>query len=184
MDKNTAALLREDVTTIECVFHRDEAVEEHIEQHLVYPVGMDSNLVAESRRQLKISKPAAFNPRPGAKTYIYVAPIAWGIQAGDNVLAETEQGVRAIKCVRVHDRVQIEPNSAIAYKFIVGRIDLGPYKAEIEKNTHIEEAVAEAYKRRMRRSFKESVLGELEGVDRDKLAALLAAPKAADDISS
>jgi hypothetical protein len=65
---------------------------------------------------------------------------------------------RANHYVRVDEDVDIEPNSAITYKWVVAVVDLEQYVKTMERNKTITDAVAVAYKDNLRRSFAQQIL--------------------------
>lgn len=72
----------------------------------------------------------------------------------------------------VHDDLQIPPNSDIFYKWVVAKLDLTGYLANIERNGVIEQSVAYAYKSNARQSMRAAVMA---GMPQDKLDILQAA---------
>lgn len=74
--------------------------------------------------------------------------------------------------VGVHDDLQIPPNADILYKWVVARLDLAEYLANIERNGVIEQSVADAYKNNARQSMRAAVMA---GMPQDKLDILQAA---------
>ena len=74
--------------------------------------------------------------------------------------------------VGVHDDLQIPPNADILYKWVVARLDLAEYLANIERNSVIEQSVADAYKSNARQSMRAAVMA---GMPQDKLDILQAA---------
>jgi hypothetical protein len=75
--------------------------------------------------------------------------------------------------VQIDQQVDIESSADIEYKWVVAKVDLTAYTKLIERNKEISLAVQEAYKRNLRRSFADRVLGELAEDEKTKLLGLL-----------
>lgn len=155
MDKNIAALLREDTRTVMVSFDQ----------------------VAEDFDDLDDTRPAAKayatqRPKPPAnKLYTYVTDLQLAI--GDTVIVEA-RGSLALAFIRdVHDDVKIEPNSDITYKWVVAKVDLAGHAENVRRNAEIEQTVAEAYHNNMRRSFAQQILAGVDDAHRDDLTRLL-----------
>jgi len=84
---------------------------------------------------------------------------------------------KVVEVVRVHDAVEIAPDSPVAYKWIVGKVDLGPWLELTKRNDELRMLAEDAYKRNLRKSFAERVLGELDSTTAGKMQALLAPNK-------
>jgi len=179
MDKNIAALLRQDARTVHVVFNMDDAIDNHLDVDFAWPAGADDNMIAEAKRKIAAKKSPAFKIRPGAKTYTYVTHL--DIKVGDTVIAEAGGTPKLVKVVRVDDDVKIEPNDTIEYGWIIQKIDMDAYAANRERNAQIESAVAEAMRNNLRRGFAQSVLMAI-GDEKTKanLTALIGAPPATD----
>jgi hypothetical protein len=140
------------------------------------------------------------------KHYMYVANASHGaLDAGDLVIVPVgavdtashmrdlsamvhgalEQDPRAfmapefkvVEVVAVHDTVSISPDSDTEYKWIVGRMDLRPWYALMQRNEQLRTMAEDAYKRNLRKAFAERVLGELDSTTAGKMQALLAPNK-------
>lgn len=80
---------------------------------------------------------------------------------------------KLVLVVGVDKDVNIQPNSDIAYGWVVSTLDLTSYRETLQRNSQITTLVADAYKASMRRSFADHILGCLEADGKDKLLALL-----------
>lgn len=175
MDKNIAALLRQDARTVHVVYNMDDAIDDHLEVDFVWPAGADANVIAEAKRKIAARKSPAFKIRPGVKTYTYVTHL--DITVGDTVIVEAGGAPKLVKVVRVDDDVKIEPNDAIEYGWVIQKIDTDAYVANRERNVQIESAVAEAMRNNLRRDFAQSVLAAIgDDTSRQALTALIGAP--------
>lgn len=149
MDKNIAALLRNDARTIQVVFDQPSADFEDI-----------------------TSAPAAKSGRNSKKAgYTYVTNLA--VQVGDLVIVPARGRLSVAVVHSVDDEVQIEPNSDTYFQWVHSRIDESQASANAERNLKIEQTVSEAYRANLRRSFAQQILSGVEAERRDELAALL-----------
>lgn len=179
MDKNIAALLRQDARTVHVVMNMDDAVENHLDVDFAWPAGADANVIAEAKRKIAAKASPAFRIKPGAKKYTYVTHL--DIQVGDTVIAEAGGTPKLVKVVQVDDDVKIEPNDSIEYGWIICKIDMAAYAANRERNVKIESAVAEAMRNNLRRGFAQSVLMAIgDDSTRSALTALIGAPAPSD----
>lgn len=77
-----------------------------------------------------------------------------------------------LKCAKVTStphELQIEPNSSITYKFIVGKVDTTQYNLLLESNSKIEEMLKTSYRTTLREGFRQTLLA---GLDAEKQASL------------
>ena len=84
---------------------------------------------------------------------------------------------KIVEVVGVHTAVEIAPDSPTTYMWIVGKADLGPWLELTKRNDELRTLAEDAYKRNLRRSFAERVLGELDPATAGKMQALLAPNK-------
>lgn len=175
MDKNIAALLRQDARTIRVVFNMDDALEDHLDVDFVWPAGADANVIAEAKRKISARKSPDFRIKPGVKTYTYVTHL--DIAIGDTVIVEAGGQPKMVKVISVDADVKIEPNDTIEYGWVIQKIDMAAYIANRERNAQIESAVAEAMRNNLRRGFAQSVLAAIgDDTVRNNLTALIGAP--------
>ena len=83
------------------------------------------------------------------------------------------QRLSIAQIVAIDDGVDIQPNDQIEYKWVVQKLNLAPYFYLLDRNRRLQATVADAYKRNLRKSFAERILGDLEEGPRKQLAALL-----------
>lgn len=74
---------------------------------------------------------------------------------------------------RVDPEVNVPTDSDMEYKWVIAKIDFNPWLATMERNNQIVDAVTDAYKRNLRRSFSERILGEMQDGPKNQLLALL-----------
>ncbi len=195
-ERNIAALLRTDARTVHVSFIKD------VEPELPEDNQFDRLLVAEQRRRAEpeyhtISDGAkyrnpAFAVSPARKTYTYVADLPLEV---DDVVVVTVRGQLTLAVVRsVDDEVKIEPGSAVGYLWVVAKVDMANYHANLDRNREIEQTVAEGMRANLRRSFANSFMAGLAPDASAKLGSLIGetvaigapaehAPKADGDIA-
>lgn len=134
-----------------------------------------------------------------AKEYTYVTNVA-GFKAGDLVVVpvrvrdihsrlviagdvllsdhqdEFDISLKVGRITKVDDAVEIEPNSDIEYAWVIDKVDLDSYIATLERNKKLMSVAANAYKKRMRKSFATQILGEMGDDERAQVAQLLHRP--------
>lgn len=147
MDKNAAAFIRNDVTSLNVVFldSRDASF------------GSDSERL-QAAMQLK--------------KYTYLSTIP-GIKSGDWVLVEVAGVVKVALVHFVDDTINIEPCSNVTYKYIIGKVDLAPYHALTEQNTKITELLRNSYQASLREGFRQTLLNGLPEDQRNSISLLL-----------
>ena len=69
---------------------------------------------------------------------------------------------KVVEVTDVHDTVSISPDSDTEYNWIIGALDLSPWCALMQRNEQLQSMAEDAYKRNLRKSFAERVLGELD----------------------
>ena len=74
---------------------------------------------------------------------------------------------------RVDPEVNLPTDSDLEYKWVIAKIDFNPWLATMERNNQIVDAVTDAYKRNLRRSFSERILGEMQDGPKQQLLSLL-----------
>lgn len=143
MDRNIAALLREDARTV----------------HVRY---------FETQVDPGTFRPATFRP---AKQYTYVTHL--GVKVGDKVVVQASGQIMIAEVKKVDEDVQIEPNDSIKYAWVISVVDTAAFEANMERNRQIEASVADAYRKNLRRSFAEQVLSGLTKAKRLEVSKLL-----------
>lgn len=144
MDKNIAALLKEDTYTVAVVFDSADSS----------PDG------APSQRK---------NTRP----YTFVCDIP-GVQENDSVIVDTANGFKVGVVLKVDEDLRIDPNSEIKYRWVVQRVDLAAFREKQARLEELELLLAQSYQANLRRSFAQSVLANLpDDGARNKVSGLL-----------
>lgn len=126
--------------------------------------------------------------------YTYVTNIK-GLEVGDAVVVpvigqtraarlkfdsinDTKEGVdkydsKVATVSRVDPEVNVPTDSDLEYRWVIAKVDFNPWLATMERNNQIVDAVTDAYKRNLRRSFSERILGEMQDGPKNQLLALL-----------
>lgn len=156
MDKNLAALMRQDTRTVRVVFGA---------------LAPDLAAVPGMAEAFASGHVAATPKAPDTKDYTYVSDIS--LMPGDVVVVEA-RGALAVATVRTVDEdVKIEPNSDTKYNWILAKVDFTAYAATAQRNAELEQVVSAAYRTNLRRSFASQILAGVDDANRDRVAALI-----------
>lgn len=126
---------------------------------------MDKNIAALLRTDAR-TVGCAFTD--GGRIYTYVSDDP-AIQVDDLVVvpaADIDRNghhadFKVVRVARVDEDVQIEPNSDVRYKWIVGRVDMDRHQRSMKVNEEIESSVSARYKENMRAAFRREILSQL-----------------------
>jgi len=173
-ERNIAALLRTDARTVHVSFIKD--VEPELPEDNQFEV--DRLLVAEQRRltaklgaTIVPAKVPAYAVSPARKTYTYVTDLSLEV---DDVVVVMARGQLALAVVHsVDDEVKIEPGSTVGYLWVVSKVDMAGYHANVDRNREIERTVAEGMRANLRRSFANSFMAGLAPDASAKLGSLI-----------
>jgi hypothetical protein len=149
MDKNIAALLREDARTVRVVF--ESVASDFDEDEPTNP-----------------ASPSRTSARRGRPFYTYVTDLT--LVKNDTVIVEAGDAIRMAYVVEVDDEVCIEPNSTTQIKWVIDKIDMAAHAARVLRNQAIESAVSDSYRQNLRRGFRQQMLA---GVDDAQRATIL-----------
>ena len=146
MDKNIAALLREDTYTINVHFINDR-----------FPGD-----------QTILGKDYALTE----KTYTYISSIP-NLQK-DDLVAVYAVGIPKIVVVdSVSSEVDIRPNDTKEYSYVIAKIDFTSYLEDMKTNKEITTTVGKAYKSNLRKNFATMLLAEMDTESREKLLTVI-----------
>ncbi len=159
MDKNVAALLRNDAKTVGVRFFLQK----------------DQEAYANSQRSKGLSLGTIPEDELSPKTYTYVTNESF--EPGDLAMVFVSQIPRVVRVVEVHTSAQIEPNSSMQFKWIVAKIDLTNHLFNMSKNTEIENVITKSYKRNLKSQFKSLMLADVAPEDQQLLLAALGETK-------
>lgn len=144
MDRNIAALLREDTYTVVVNFKIS-----HWEQKLAQGRNMDID----------------------RRGYTYVTHLP--LEVGDEVIVHASGVLKVAEVVQVDDSVDIKPNADFQYSWVLAKVDLTEARANDDRNKQIEAMVQQAYQVNLRRSFAQQILAGVDPSQQDSLTKLL-----------
>jgi hypothetical protein len=147
-EKNIAAFLRDDAKTITVRFINDKFKGERSNETLL---GVDWEL------------------SPIAYTYVTDLDFA----KGDLAIVYAVGVLKVVLVEEVHDGVEIEPNDSTHYKWVVSKLDMAPYMANIKKNSEITSTVTHAYKQNLKQQFRSVVLANISEEAKAKLLNIM-----------
>lgn len=159
MDKNVAALLRNDAKTVGVRFFLQK----------------DQEAYANFQRNKGLGLGTIPEDELSPKTYTYVT--SENFEPGDLAMVFVSQIPRVVRVTEVHATCLIEPNSSIQYKWIAAKIDLGSHLLNMSKNAEIEDVIAKSYKRNLKSQFKALMLADVAPEDQQLLLAALGEQK-------
>lgn len=159
MDKNVAALLRNDTKTVGVRFFLQK----------------DQEAYANSQHSKGLSLGTIPEDELSPKTYTYVTNE--NFEPGDLAMVFVSQIPWIVRVTEVHATVQIEPNSAMQYKWIAAKIDMTSHLLNMSKNAEIEDVIAKSYKRNLKSQFKSLMLADVAPEDQQLLLAALGETK-------
>lgn len=154
MDKNIAALMREDTKTVSVRFFQDCNQNE---------VMQDSNI----NESLGLGSNARLSP----KLYTYVTN--FDLKIGDFCVVFVEGMLRCVVVETIDKDCAIEPNSSIQYKWIAAKVDMSAHIENFEKNKQITDLVANAYKKNVRAQFSQLLLASMDDDSKKALSSLI-----------
>jgi hypothetical protein len=170
MDRNIAAILREDARTVHCSFELDDPALDFPSEEWIVPQapGLPGNALYQHPK------------RPGpkvetSKLYTYVTDLA--LKPQDIVAVPVQGTLKLVRVVHVDDIVDVEPNSAIEIKWVICKVDLLGYAENLKRNKAIADTVAEATRVNMRSVFQNQILSGLAGEHKDRMSKLLGVAK-------
>jgi hypothetical protein len=156
MDKNVAALLRNDTKTVAVRFYNDRD---------------ERSYSREQKISLNLGMQIGDEQELGNKSYTYVTNLSF--EVGELAVVFVSGIPKVVKVVEVHPSCQIEPNENIKYKWITARVDLDEAVENERKNTEIETVIAKSYKRNLKSQFKSLLLADVTPEDQQVLLSCL-----------
>lgn len=153
MDKNLAAFIREDATTVGVRFFQEPWNRKDSDVNMT--------LLGVEDVDIKLS----------GKEYTYISSIPLEV---DNLVIVYALGTPKVAVVtRVDESLIISPKDTIEYKWVVSKVDLSDYLKNIEKNKVITDLVKTAYRKNVKEQFKDLVLAGLDNKNKKALQNLL-----------
>jgi len=167
-ERNLAALMREDCRTIQVVFGGAAEIDDESDDARD-EVRIDNSkpklYVAEQRRP---GRSYAISPDRTGRRYTYVTDIK-DLAVGDTVVVPVKSTIALAFVVQVDDECEIEPDDSTEYKWVIAKIDMAPYEANLRRNAEIVSLLGKAKKSNMRKVFRSLAIESLG----DKAGALL-----------
>jgi hypothetical protein len=124
---------------------------------------MDKNIAAILREDAKTVS-IYFEKTDGTRSVLYTYVTHFDVEEGDNVVvpvgAHEEWKVAVVACV--HDSFEIEPNSDIKFKWIVGKIDVEGWRANNARNKEIESMLSASYRVNARQAYAAQFLNNAD----------------------
>lgn len=157
MERNIAALMRQDCRTVKVRFDLTAAEFDTLDEE---------NAVPEPPKRLRA-------PLAAGKSYTYVTDLT--LAPGDVVVVAAAGELKLAWVASVDGEVDIEPNSAVQIKWVKALVDFGHYEQCQAKNAEIERMVSDAYKVNLRRSFANQILSAVDEASRERITKLLGA---------
>lgn len=134
---------------------------------------MDKNAVAFIRNDvisIGVQFPSGQNSsiQLDPKSYTYLTTDR-SIVVGDWVIVQVGEVFKCACVTFANGELEIEPNSAVTYKYIVGKVDTTQYVATAAANAKIEDMLKTTYRSTLREGFRQTLLA---GLDAEKQASL------------
>ena len=178
MDKNLVAFLDEQAYTIDVQFTVTGKLYKYVTNlpgielgsFVIIPIGeieLASIAAAENtRRALAIAHNEVLD--------------AFGVDVDPTLVPSpifSANNVKIAQVVGVHDGVKIEPNESSQYKWVIAKVDFTYFSELCKRNSELQRLTEDAYKRNLRKSFAERIMGELGSDEVEKIKALVAPKK-------
>ena len=172
-EKNIAALLDSKAYTIQVVYQHDSTGNSTYTYICNLPeISTGDYVVVPTRIRAVQLKTEKYSSREEAMENAAMAQRLRD-EAKEMQAVLAGQRLTIARVTSVDEHVDIEPDDALEYSWVIAKVDLTAYTALLARNKQITDAVQGAYQRNIRRSFAERVLGELAGEDKDNLLKLL-----------
>jgi hypothetical protein len=147
MDKNIAAIIRENTFTIEVLFYKDTKYYE------------------DSRGNVHLDP-------LGDKAYHYVT-MDKTIKVDDHVVVLVAGVPKVVKVVTIHDDLMIKPNETKEVKWVVCKVDMEAYNSLMKENDEITRLITKSYRKSTRHQLQALMLADAGDEERAKLLAIL-----------
>lgn len=120
---------------------------------------MDKNIAAILRQDTKTIGVVFGDGFNQTKAYTYVTSES-GIEVGDTVIVPSgsDDNYKLATVSRVDDDLEIEPNSTVAYRWIVCKVSFDSYANNLARNREIEKKLAGAYRTNARQAYAQQFL--------------------------
>lgn len=148
MEKNIAALLREDTKTIGVRFFNER-------------FNNENKTLLDLEQYTNLS----------AATYTYVT--TEDFKEGDYAIVFVSDIPKVALVVRVDSECMIDPQENIEFKWVVSKVNIDSFEENQRKNEVILDVVTQAYKKNLRAQFQDIVMKNLDRKDKVLLKNVL-----------
>lgn len=156
MDKNIAALMRQDCKTVHVLFWKDRN---------------DNSAGYQGKRPISLELGTIAPDIYSDKRYTYVTDLDFKVRDWALVLVS---GVpKVVVIAAVDESCEIEPNDSTTYKWIFGKVDTTNYYENLKKNEEIESIVSSAYKKSLRAQFSQLLMAGTDAETQVRLQNLV-----------
>lgn len=144
-EKNIAAFIRDDAKTVGVKFFKSGNQNQHY---------TDQDFLSD------------LSPT----TYTYVTNL--DLELNDLVVVLATGKPSVVQVVRIDDGVCIEPNNEIKYRWVICKVETDAFEKLSKENDEIETCIAKAYKKNVKRQFRDVVMMGLDDSSRERIMAL------------
>lgn len=178
MDKNLVAFLDEQAYTIDVQFSPNGKLYKYVTNIPAIELGTFVIIPVGEIELASIA--AAVNTRRSRAIAHNEVLEAFGVEVDPTLVpspTDSSNNVKIAQVVGVHDEVKIEPNESIQYKWVIAKVDFTYFVGLCKRNSELQRLTEDAYKRNLRKSFAERIMGELGSEEVEKIKALVAPKK-------
>ena len=178
MDKNLVAFLDEQAYTIDVQFTATGKLYKYVTNLPAIELG-SFVIIPVGEVELAAIAAAANTRRALAIAHNEVLD-AFGVEVDPTLVPSptlSSNHIKIAQVVGVHDGVKIEPNEGVQYKWVIAKVDFTYFFELSNRNSELQRLTEDAYKRNLRKSFAERIMGELDSAEVEKIKALVAPKK-------
>ena len=178
MDKNLVAFLDEQAYTIDVQFTSTGKPYKYVTNIPAIKLG---DFVIIPVGEFELASIAAAENARRARAIVHNEVLdTFGVEVDPTLVPSpifSSNNVKIAQVVGVHDGVKIEPNESIQYAWVIGKVDFTYFSELCKRNSELQRLTEDAYKRNLRKSFAERIMGELGSEEVEKIKALVAPRK-------
>lgn len=178
MDKNLVAFLDEQAYTVDVQFTATGKLYKYVTN---LPAIEPGSFVIIPVGEIELTSIAASENTRRALAMAHNEVLdAFGVEVDPTLVPSpivSSNHVKIAQVVGVHDGVKIEPNESVQYKWVIARVDFTYFTDLCKRNSELQKLTEDAYKRNLRKSFAERIMGELGSAEVEKIKALVAPKK-------
>ena len=178
MDKNLVAFLDEQAYTIDVQFTATGKLYKYVTNLPAIELG--SFVIIPGGDVELAALAAADNTRRALAIAHNEVLDAFGVDVDPTLVPSppfSSSSIKVAQVVGVHDGVKIEPSETIQYKWVIAKVDFTYFTDLCKRNYELQKLTEDAYKRNLRKSFAERIMGELGSAEVEKIKALVAPKK-------